>query len=90
MKVKEETFFVTKYALTDGIQKVKGELPLAGNGSMLAVKQSGTTIPMYYHGEGKDWHRTRDQAVKRAEEMRLKKIKSLEKNIEKMKRLKFQ
>ena len=38
---------------------------------------------------GKDWHRTPEQALARAEEMRLAKIESLKKSIKKLEGLKF-
>lgn len=43
----------------------------------------------YYHGEGKEWHRTRESAVAKAEEMRCKKIDSLKKQIEKLEKKRF-
>ena len=45
---------------------------------------------MYFHGEGKDWHRAKESAIKRAEEMRLKKITSVEKQLQKLKDMKFE
>lgn len=44
---------------------------------------------VYYHGEDKHWHRTRESAVKRANDMRDAKIKSLEKSIAKLKKMEF-
>ena len=38
---------------------------------------------------GNDWHRTEADAVARAEQMRVKKIASLEKQIAKLKKLSF-
>jgi len=35
---------------------------------------------MYYYGESKDWHKTLGEAIRKAEEMKQKKIISLEKN----------
>ena len=70
--------FATKYALSIGIEEIDGEII----GSMVSRK---TDIwPQTYHGEGRDWHRTRDGAVKRANEMRVKKIASLKKQIAKL------
>ena len=43
-----------------------------------------------YHGEGKEWCRTKEEAIKRAEEMRKKKICSLKKQIEKLNSLRFE
>lgn len=79
------TVFITKYALTGGIL----ELPLVkrGNG-MVTVKRPGIS-----NGDwdffGNDWHPTREEAVKRAEDMRQAKIKSLQKQIAKLEKLSF-
>lgn len=76
--------WITKYALTQGIFEQKAELCEEG---MIEVKAEHTT---YYHGEGKDWHRTKESAVKRAEEMRQKKIASLKKQIERLEEMRFE
>ena len=74
--------WITKYALMHGILERTGEsCPPHG------MIQYG--IGLYAHGEGREWHRTRESAIKRAESMRAKKIVSLEKSIEKMKALQF-
>lgn len=46
-------------------------------------------FPIYYHGEGNDWHRTKESAIAKAEEMRKKKIASLKKQIEKLEKMEF-
>lgn len=64
--------WITKYALSSGIKEIE-------------VNQSDSTLDTvigesyrdFYHGEGKEWHRTYESALSRAEELRLKKIKSL-------------
>lgn len=72
----------TKYALTQGILEQDGE---EVGSSMVMVG------PLYYlHYEGRDWHRTREAAVARAEEMRAKKIASLKKQLKKLEGMKFQ
>ena len=43
-----------------------------------------------FHGEGKDWHRTRESAIKRAEAMRKKKIISLRRQLAKFQKMTFQ
>jgi len=43
----------------------------------------------YYHGEGREWHRTPDGAIKRADIMRLKKIHAINKQIKKLEALDF-
>lgn len=63
--------YITKYALTKGITETEAkefnDIP-----GMVRAKD-GT----FFHGEGKEWHRTREEAVKRAEEMKMQKIDSL-------------
>ena len=73
------TVYITKYALTEGI--LEKEAKPCGNASMVQVG------PSYFHGEGKDWHRTRESAVKKAEAMRLKKIESLKRSIAKLEKM---
>lgn len=68
--------YVTKYALTAGIMEVQDAEPTSSEG-MISVRSLG--IHTYFHGEGKDWHRTKDSAIKRAEEMRRRKLESMEK-----------
>ena len=70
--------WITKYALTKGVL-------------VLNVEQYGrfgnlVCDPLNrwhdsYHGEGRDWHRTRESAVKRVAEMRKAEIASLRKQI---------
>ena len=49
---------------------------------MISSKKYG-----YYHGN--DWHKKKEDAVLRAEVMRIKKIESLKKQIEKLNKMKF-
>ena len=76
--------FITKYALTDGI--IEADAELCNNPKMIVIKEKGF-FDRYFHDE--DWHRTRESAVKRAEIMRDKSIKSAENRIEKLKNLQF-
>lgn len=78
------TYYITKYALTKGI----GEYP----DGFLKEKEgllSNARENLFFHGEGRVWHRTLESAVAQAEEMRAAKIASLEKAIKKMKALEF-
>lgn len=75
--------WVTKYALTAGIQEVEADTV---EESMAGYKDS-SGWRLWVHG--KDWHRTRDSAVERAEEMRVAKIASLKKSIAKLEKLSF-
>lgn len=76
--------YITKYALTQGIKKM--EVEDVGDG-MVAVKTG--IFYGYYHGEGREWHKTKEGAIKKAEEMRDKKIENLKKQIKKLENMKF-
>lgn len=77
--------WITKYALTDRI--LEKECEDCRNG---AVKETENPFPTFYHGEGEEWHKTKETAIAKAEEMRQKKIASLKKQIEKLERKKFE
>lgn len=76
--------YVTKYALTAGIQKMR---LVATHDDM--VRRVGAGLWDLYHGEGREWHRTYESARQRAEAMRDAKIKSLRKSLDKMQALTF-
>lgn len=78
--------FVTKYCLTEGIQEA--ELHDTTSPDMKVVHDGKCTS--HLHGEGKDWHFTRDAAVIRANRVKFKKIESLKKSIAKPEALKFE
>lgn len=77
--------FITSYALTLGILERDADQVTS---DMISVPGSDYGS-QYFHGEGRQWHKTREAAVERAEHLRLKKIKSLENQIKKLKALKF-
>lgn len=76
--------WITKYALTQGILEV--EAKDLGDDMIKTVEK----YPSYYSKEGRDWHRTKESAISKAEEMRQKKIASLKKQIEKLEAMKFE
>lgn len=76
-------FWVSKYAMTKGVFPVNAEVSQTSS-SMLIVRDMYT---YYLHGE--EWHRTREAAVARAEEMRIAKIASLKKQIAKIEKMTF-
>jgi len=80
--------WVTKYALTKGILKFE-KAEDTRDGMVYVKGEHGFDYGTYFHYEGKDWHRTAKAAFKRAEEMRLGKIESLKKQIEKLKVMDF-
>lgn len=71
----------SKYALTEGLIEQEGEE--VGN-SMVKVGSL-----QYLHGEGKEWHRTRESAAARAEVMRKAKIASVRKKLASLEALSF-
>jgi len=83
----ENTFkvWITKYALTEGIREKEVE-GSRRDGVVEIVGSNG----IYCHGEGKEWHKDKESAIKRAEEMRNKEIIKLEKKIQKLKDMKFE
>lgn len=72
--------WVTKYVLTAGIQRVR--VRHSGIGDMVTADRRFSH--QNYHGEGKDWHRTPEAAVARAEEVRRRKVKSLQASLDKL------
>jgi len=76
--------WATKYALTSGVAKYDAQI----SDGMAVVRGAGH-LRMFFHGEGKEWHRTRGSAIHRAEQMRQDKIRSLERQLEKLRKLSF-
>ena len=81
--------WITKYALTQGIEVLEVEEPSQTQPSIITVQRPGR-FTEYYHGQGNDWHLSEKAALERAEIMRNKKIISLEKQIKKLKTLKLE
>lgn len=77
--------WITKYALTQGIFEEEAED--YGDGFVKVTKKG--FLDSYYK-KGKDWHKTKESAIAKAEEMREKKIASLKKQIEKLEKIKFE
>ena len=81
------TVWVTKYALTSGIEKHEAEKTHTDDMVCVRGNRSKGTYDQHFHG--KDWHTSEKSAKERAEEMRVKKLKSLDKQIKKIKSLVF-
>lgn len=79
--------WISKYALTQGLQTAIAEGEPTGSTCMISVKDKYGY--MYFHGEGKDWHRTPESAVIRAEQIRKRKIASHQKAIKALNELNF-
>ncbi len=78
--------YITKYALTEGIYSAEADLC----SDRMIVIRSSDRLPTYVHGEGKDWHRTPQAAIQRAEVMRLKAIQSVKKKLASLQAMKFE
>lgn len=80
-----EKVFITKYALTIGVLEKEAQIYDWGHGYERAyVKEEFSSFSL-----GKEAFRTREQAMERAEKMRLRKIASLKKQIEALEKMKF-
>ncbi|MGR9107812.1 MAG: hypothetical protein ACU843_12855 [Gammaproteobacteria bacterium] len=81
---KDMKYWISKYALTSGIVEVESDPPKAEFGNSIFPKGYCSSFRI-----GKDAHEKLEEAVKKAEEMRLKKISSLRKQIEKLEKMRF-
>jgi hypothetical protein len=80
--------FITKYALTQGILEVNdAQICVNISDQMISVPSLGPFST--FHGEGREWHRTKETAIARAAALRDRKITALKKKIEELQRLKF-
>lgn len=77
--------YITKYALTYGIFSVEGSL--SADGTAVRYKREGGYLSEIAHGQ--DFQLTEEDALARAEEMRIAKLKSLDKQIKKVSAIKF-
>lgn len=77
--------WILKYALTTGIRKVRGYIV---NDRLVEVPAGAMKpYPMYFHG--REWASDEESAKKLAEEMRVAKLAQLERQVAKLRDLKF-
>ena len=76
--------WISKYALTSGIKEC--DVRDCGDGM---VADGNRASVFFYHGEGCEWHRSKEAALSRAREMRFVKIVSLKKQIAKLEAMDF-
>ena len=83
-------FYVTKYALTQGILEKEGELvdSIQKGQQFLKCKNHFPIMDEYYHGD--DFHETKEKAILHAESMIINKIESLRKKILKLENIDFE
>ena len=79
--------FITKFALTRGIVEIDAEICSTISKNMIQTTADKGRFDIYYHKP--DWHESKDDAIKKANEMRDKKIASLKKQIQKLEKFKF-
>lgn len=79
------TYYLSKYAMSKGVQKLSGS-PLDTNS--ISILLDGYPGWCYFR-LGRDVHTTESAAIVAAEDMRLKKIASLKKQIAKLEKLSF-
>lgn len=77
--------FISKYALTTGIFDV---YDAEQSGDRMICFKSCAGYLQYVHKP--HWHETKQEAIEKAENMRLKKIASLKKQIEKLEKMRFE
>ncbi len=81
------TVWITKYAMSSDIVCCTATPSLTGSGTIHVRVRN--VLDSYFHGEGREWHRTRQAAIARAETMRTEKLASLEKQAAKIRKLDF-
>lgn len=77
--------FVSKYAITDGI--TEHDATISGDGGYASVPGR---LGLYTLKMGRDAHLTREEAVAKAHEMRMRRIASLQKQIAKLEQMTFE
>lgn len=82
MKLERFVAFVTKYALTNGIEEI--EVEDRGDGLVMTTEIFKRYIHKY------DWHHNRADAIAKAEAMRARRVASVERQLAKLKAMKFE
>lgn len=78
-------YYVTSYALTSGVMILDGAQCEQKDSTLIyRGTGDGRRYDQYFHGEGKDWHRSRPSAMARVMKMIAAKRKSLEKSLAKL------
>ena len=83
MKTETIRVWITKHALTKGVYEIIVEQCSLDD----TVKGPGTFE--YYHGKGREWHLTKQSANKHAEILLAKKVKSLQKQLDRLRKTVF-
>ena len=81
------TIYVTDHALTKGIKERK--VTYFENGAW-GDREGSHYVWYHTNREGTDWHFNKGGAIEKAEEMRVKKIAALKRQIERLERMTFE
>ena len=85
--------WITKHALTQGIEEIDSnqvkEFEMTDAGYLYFRRNGKYSYTTEIYSQ-KEWHRTKESAIQKAEEMRQKKIDSLKKQIEKLEKMRFE
>ena len=76
--------YITKYALTKGIIEADGQI----EDNCVSVRDLNNSLTTQYFHEG-EWYDNKNDAIKKAEEMRLNKIDRLKNQIKKLEKMTF-
>ncbi len=82
------TVWITKYALTTGVYRTEGKTSSVSE-DMICTKVHDNDVHYKLIFHGNEWQKSESDAKKRGEEMRIKKIKSFEKQLAKYKAMSF-
>lgn len=77
----------TKYCLTGGI--TEHEVEECFTAGMVEIPKTDKSFAVYLHGEGREWHRSFADAVFRANEIKIKKLQSLDRQVKKISAIEF-
>jgi len=80
MKRETITVWITKYAVSRGIHKVEAEVCWTSPNTI--TYKEGDSWPQF--ARGRDWHRTREEAIARGKEMLAIKIESVKKQLRRL------
>jgi hypothetical protein len=80
----------TKHALSQGVIEQDAEYVAEFVSDKYAVVKWPNGVTEYLYKEGKDWHRTRESALARADVMRKERIASLRNQIVRLEALNFE
>lgn len=80
---KTVTAWISKYALSSGVFSTKVRISEKFPNMASSAENSLQT----FHGS--DWHRTKEAALKKAEDMRVKKIDSIKKQLARLQKMDF-